>query len=98
MISAIARHKVGESVQPGDIKYRDVNGDGVINDGDQVAIGATSRPNLIYGLGASASLKGLDVNVHFQGAGKSTFFTYGSVYGPLQKANGEIFLKGMLDN
>ncbi|WP_242489750.1 hypothetical protein [Bacteroides thetaiotaomicron] len=42
-------------VQPGDIKYRDVNGDGVINDGDQVAIGATSRPNLIYGLGASAS-------------------------------------------
>ena len=49
----------------------------MINDGDQVAIGATSRPNLIYGLGASASWKGLDVNVHFQGAGKSTFFTYG---------------------
>ena len=29
-------------VQPGDIKYKDVNGDGVINDGDKVAIGATT--------------------------------------------------------
>lgn len=59
--------------QPGDIKYRDVNGDGIVDDNDQVAIGATSRPNLIYGVGASASWNGLDVNVHFQGAGRSTF-------------------------
>lgn len=63
--------------QPGDIKYKDVNGDGVINDGDRVAIGATRRPNLIYGLGSSAQWKGFDVNVHFQGAGKSSFFIYG---------------------
>ena len=63
--------------QPGDIKYKDVNGDGIINDGDQVAIGATTKPNLIYGLGASASWKGLDVNVHFQGSGKSTYFING---------------------
>ncbi|WP_108820956.1 TonB-dependent receptor [Dysgonomonas sp. Marseille-P4361] len=63
--------------QPGDIKYKDVNGDGIIDGGDKVAIGATSRPNLIYGIGASASWKGLDLSVHFQGAGKSTFSTYG---------------------
>jgi TonB-linked SusC/RagA family outer membrane protein len=63
--------------QPGDIKYKDVNGDGVINDGDIVAIGSTTRPNMIYGLGASASWKGLDLSVHFQGAGESSFFTYG---------------------
>lgn len=31
-------------VQPGDIKYKDVNGDGVVDDGDIVAIGATNRP------------------------------------------------------
>ena len=69
------------SVQPGDIKYKDVNGDGVINDGDRVAIGATTKPNLIYGMGISAQWKGLDVNLHFQGAGKSTFFIDGpSVY------------------
>ena len=70
----------------------------MINDGDQVAIGATSRPNLIYGLGASASWKGLDVNVHFQGAGKSTFFTYGKcVWAFTEGEWGNIF-KGMLDN
>ncbi|MDD7884747.1 TonB-dependent receptor [Flavivirga sp. 57AJ16] len=63
--------------QPGDIKYKDVNGDGVINDGDRVAIGATRRPNLIYGVGASANWRGFSLGVHFQGAGKSTFSTYG---------------------
>ena len=65
------------TVQPGDIKYKDVNGDGVVNDGDKVAIGATTRPNMIYGFGISASCKGLDVNVHFQGAGKTSFFIDG---------------------
>lgn len=64
-------------VQPGDIKYKDINGDGVVNDGDRVAIGATTRPNFIYGMGLSAQWKGLDVNVHFQGAGKSSFFIEG---------------------
>ena len=63
--------------QPGDIKYKDVNGDGVVNDGDRVAIGSTRRPNLIYGMGLTAQWKGIDVNVHFQGAGKSNFFIYG---------------------
>ena len=65
------------TVQPGDIKYKDVNGDGVVNDSDQVPLGATTRPNLIYGFGISASWNGLDVNVHFQGAGKSSFFVNG---------------------
>ncbi|WP_321015510.1 TonB-dependent receptor [Bacteroides sp.] len=65
-------------LMPGDIKYKDVNGDGIIDDNDKVAIGATVKPNLIYGFGLSAKWKGLDVNVHFQGAGKSTFFINGT--------------------
>lgn len=65
-------------VQPGDIKYKDVNGDGIINASDEVAIGATTKPNLIYGFGASAQWKEFDFNVHFQGAGKSSFFIDGS--------------------
>lgn len=65
------------TVQPGDIKYKDVNGDGIVNSQDAVAIGATTRPNLIYGLGASFAWKGFDFNIHFQGAGKSTFPIYG---------------------
>lgn len=54
---------------PGDIKYKDVNGDGIIDDQDQVAVGATTVPNLVYGIGVSAQWKGLDVNVHFKEPG-----------------------------
>lgn len=63
--------------QPGDIKYADVNGDGVIDNNDIVAIGSTTKPNLIYGFGFTVKWKGLDVNMHFQGAGKSSFFISG---------------------
>ncbi|WP_207534606.1 SusC/RagA family TonB-linked outer membrane protein [Desertivirga arenae] len=74
------RQTFGE-VMPGDIKYKDVNGDGIVNDADIVAIGATTRPNLTYGFGTSARWKGLDINMHFQGVGKSTYFINGtSVY------------------
>lgn len=66
------------TVMPGDIKYKDVNGDGVINDDDEVPIGSTSTPNLIYGIGLSASWKGVDINVHFQGAGESSYMINGS--------------------
>lgn len=62
---------------PGDIKYRDVNGDGIISDLDKVPIGATRIPNLIYGMGVSLQWRGFDVNLHFQGAGKSSYFING---------------------
>ncbi|WP_270087973.1 SusC/RagA family TonB-linked outer membrane protein [Sphingobacterium sp. SYP-B4668] len=71
------RQTFGE-VMPGDIKYKDINGDGIIDDNDKVAIGATTRPNLTYGFGVSASWKGIDINMHFQGVGKSTYFIDGS--------------------
>lgn len=78
--------------QPGDIKYADVNGDGVVNDGDITAIGATRKPNLIYGFGTSLQWKGLDVNVHFQGAGKSSFLINGpNVYAFNEGIWGNVF-------
>lgn len=69
-------------IMPGDIKYKDINGDGIVNNDDIVPIGATTRPNLVYGLGISATWKGLDFNMHFQGAGKSNFFINGSTVYP----------------
>lgn len=79
-------------VQPGDIKYKDVNGDGIVDDNDIVAIGATTTPNLIYGLGVSVTWKGFDFNVHFQGAGKSTFLMDGKcVWAFSQDRYGQIF-------
>lgn len=78
-------------VMPGDLKYKDVNGDGIVDGGDVVAIGATERPNLIYGVGLSARWKSFDFNVHFQGAGKSSYCIQGpSVYAFSQKEVGNI--------
>jgi TonB-linked SusC/RagA family outer membrane protein len=77
--------------QPGDIKYKDVNGDGIIDDNDVVPIGASRVPSLIYGIGMSAKWRGIDVNVLFQGAGKSSYFLDGpSVYPFVEGAWGNI--------
>ncbi|MCD2421467.1 TonB-dependent receptor [Niabella pedocola] len=84
--------------QPGDIKYKDVNGDGIINDDDIVAIGSTSTPNLIYGMAASVSWKGLDVGIRFQGAGESSFFIYGKTVYAFSEGEWGNILKGMVEN
>ena len=73
------------SVEPGDIKYKDVNGDGVINNNDRVAVGNTNRPSFVYGMGISANWKGLDASVHFQGTGKSSFFINGVLVHPFSR-------------
>ena len=62
----------------GDIKYQDINGDGIINADDQVYLGYTTIPEITYGFGATASWKGLDLNVFFQGVGHVSFFVSGS--------------------
>jgi TonB-linked SusC/RagA family outer membrane protein len=77
---------------PGDIKYKDINGDGLINDNDIVAIGATRVPNMIYGVGASATWKNFDFNVHFQGAGKSSYFITGAAVYPFNEILQENYL------
>jgi TonB-linked SusC/RagA family outer membrane protein len=74
----------------GDIKYQDVNGDGIIDDQDQVAIGYTNLPEIIYGFGATAQWKGFDLNLFFQGVGHSSFFLSGSsVRAPFSSGNME---------
>ncbi len=56
------------SLQPGDIKYRDLNDDGVINGDDRTHIGKSVIPEFVYGFNFGASYKGFDLNVFFQGA------------------------------
>lgn len=90
--------QVWGKVQPGDIKYKDINGDGVIDNGDRVAIGATNIPNLIYGLGASFSWKGFDFNFHFQGAGKYTFRLSGKTVYAFSEGRWGNILKDMTNN
>lgn len=58
----------------GDIKYRDLNSDGIINTFDQVGIGFPTRPEIVYGFAVSASYKSFDVNAFFQGSARSSFW------------------------
>ena len=58
----------------GDIKYTDVNGDGVITEADRVPIGMPTSPEIIYGFGASFGWKGIDFSVFFQGLANESFW------------------------
>ncbi len=58
----------------GDIKYKDINKDGKINEQDQVPIGFPTSPEIIYGFGSSMGYKGVDFSFFFQGLGRRSFW------------------------
>ncbi len=66
-------HQDGD-VMPGDIKYRDINGDGVIDVNDATYIGYPETPRLIYGFTGFLNWKGWEFNFAFQGSGQRSFF------------------------
>ncbi len=55
------------AVQPGDIKYEDLNKDGFIDARDKTKIGKSNYPNLTYAFNAEANYRGFDLRVLFQG-------------------------------
>ena len=55
-------------MQPGDVRYRDVNGDGIVNVDDMVPIGYSNFPEKIAGLSFGGDFKGFDFSVLFQSA------------------------------
>ncbi|RIJ48064.1 SusC/RagA family TonB-linked outer membrane protein [Maribellus luteus] len=59
---------------PGDIKYRDINGDDKITGLDRVPIGYPTAPEIIYGFGISTGYKNLDFSCFFQGSARSSFW------------------------
>lgn len=61
-------------VYPGDIRYADLNGDGLVDSYDEGAIGRSTVPEYIYGITIGGSYKGFDVNVLFQGAGAADMY------------------------
>ncbi len=58
----------------GDIKYKDINGDQVIDESDKVPIGFPTTPEIIYGFGISAGYKNFDFSCFFQGSARSAFW------------------------
>ncbi|MBQ4278926.1 MAG: TonB-dependent receptor [Rikenellaceae bacterium] len=87
-------------VRVGDIKYRDLNGDGVINKNDQTSIGYTWLPEISYGFGASVRWKNLDVSVLFQGVSHVTMMLSGQAFWPFSSNNMQTagFFEDVYDN
>ncbi len=64
----------GGDVMPGDIRYRDLNNDGVIDVNDATYIGYPENPSVIYGLNGFINYKNWEFNFAFQGSGRRSFF------------------------
>ncbi|RNC63383.1 SusC/RagA family TonB-linked outer membrane protein [Proteiniphilum sp. X52] len=69
-------------VLPGDIKYKDINGDGIINSDDYVPIGNSNIPKIQYGFATSCNWKNLDFNIFFRGSSQVDYFMGGAGYYP----------------
>jgi len=67
----------GYTAQPGDIKYKDLNGDGIINQLDQTVIGNT-KPLFYYGFNLGFQYKGFDLSALIQGAMNRTIYLSGN--------------------
>lgn len=57
----------GVNLKPGDIKYKDMDGDGAITAEDEGFIGGTNDPRKVYGFGGVIAYKNIDFNFFFQG-------------------------------
>jgi TonB-linked SusC/RagA family outer membrane protein len=61
--------------KPGDVKFADINGDGVINQDDQIILDKSPTPRLVYGITMGLEWKNFALNVLFQGqAGAQTIY------------------------
>lgn len=65
-------------VRPGDIKYRDVNGDGIINEDDRVPLSYGNQvPRMMFGVGGDFRVKKLTLAILFKGAAKVEYYRAG---------------------
>ena len=70
--------KLGSIPMIGDIKYRDINGDGIIDDNDQTMISEYGRiPRIQYGFGGTLQWKSFDFGFQFTGSGKRSILMNG---------------------
>lgn len=96
----------------GDIKYKDLNGDGVINYGDpndkehgtntvenhgDLKVIGNSLPNFEYGFNIGLDYKGFDFSTYFQGVGKRDYWAYGNVAIPSGMSNMDAIFTHQLD-
>jgi TonB-linked SusC/RagA family outer membrane protein len=81
----------------GDIKYKDISDDGVINELDMVPIGYPTVPEINYGFGLSVGYKNFDLSFFFHGSGRSSFWIDSRNMAPFIRysSNGLIHERGL---
>jgi len=80
--SPIQDNNGNKSLLPGDIKFKDVNNDGLIDSKDNQPIGHGSTPRMYYGLNLYGEYKGFDLTLFFQGAAGHDVFVGGDFMDP----------------
>ncbi len=85
---AASPRQIFTPVQPGDIKYKDQNGDGLINQNDTRPIGKTSVPTLTVSLHSKLQYRGFDLEFLFQGVSGRTAYFGGNYFQAFQN-NGQ---------
>jgi TonB-linked SusC/RagA family outer membrane protein len=90
---AVAVPDNGETIQPGDLRYADLNHDGIINVDDERAIGYPNLPNTTLGLNLQAAYKGFSISVLFQGSFNYSFIVTGTGIEPFQSQFQPIMLQ-----
>ncbi len=68
----------------GDVKYKDVNKDNVINAYDRVYIGYAREPEIMFGFGFTTAWRGVDFSVNFTGAANTTILLDAAGMWPFQ--------------
>ena len=66
-------HSIQPGAEPGDIRFRDLNNDGVINDDDRTVIG-NPNPTHMFSLGNNLTYKGFELNIYLQGVAGNKIF------------------------
>ena len=81
--------QLGANIMPGDIKYRDINGDGAITTEDQVMLSPYNNvPRIQYGFGLNLTYKKFDFGVFFNGSAKRKIMI-NSGYAPFLSGGGD---------
>ncbi|WP_316843946.1 TonB-dependent receptor [Pedobacter psychrodurus] len=83
----------GKAPKGGDIKYRDLNGDGRIDNLDQTFLGYPQVPEIVYGYGISARYKNFDLSAFFQGQARVSFFINPNAVSPFVQST-EAYIYG----
>lgn len=74
-------------VRPGDIKYKDQNGDGLINENDEISFGKAFEPEITYTANLGLQYKGFDLELFFHGIANRTVYLNGPYFWALQNDN-----------